>query len=64
MLVLSRRQGETVMIQGGIAVKVLEIRGSAVRLGIEAPREKAILREELLRDSEGRLEWPSAEHQP
>lgn len=48
MLVLSRRVGESIVIDGRITIKVFEVRGGAVRVGIEAPREVEVLREELL----------------
>jgi carbon storage regulator len=47
MLVLSRKKDEAVVIDGGIKVTVLEVRGNVVRLGIEAPSEVPILRSEL-----------------
>jgi carbon storage regulator len=48
MLVLSRREGESVVIDGEITVTILEIRGSQIRLGIEAPKEIAVWRKELV----------------
>lgn len=47
MLVLSRKVGERVWIGERIAVTVVRIAGGAVRLGIEAPPEMAVVREEL-----------------
>jgi carbon storage regulator len=47
MLVLSRKVGERVLIGDGIVVQVLEARGRRIRLGIEAPSEVSICREEL-----------------
>lgn len=47
MLVLTRRAGESIMIDGQIELKVLRIKGSQVHLGIEAPRETAIHRKEV-----------------
>ena len=47
MLVLSRRIGERIVIGGGIAVTVLEVRDEKVRLGIDAPREVRVDREEV-----------------
>lgn len=47
MLVLSRKSGQIVHINGNIKVSVVEIGGSRVRLGIEAPRDVRILRSEL-----------------
>jgi carbon storage regulator len=49
MLVLSRRVGETVVIDGGIRVTVVEMHGNKVRLGIEAPPAVRVDREEVHR---------------
>ncbi len=48
MLVLSRKFNESIVIDGGIKITVLEICGNRVRLGIEAPKEVGIMREELV----------------
>jgi len=48
MLVLARRESEAIVIDGEIVVTILEIRGSQIRLGIEAPKEIAVLRKELV----------------
>lgn len=48
MLILARREGETLLIGDNIEVTVLAVNGSQVRLGIEAPREIQVLREELV----------------
>ena len=48
MLVLTRRAGETLMIGDDIKVTVVGIKSGQVRLGIEAPKEVQIQREELL----------------
>jgi len=48
MLILSRRAGESVTIGNDIKVKVVSVSGNQVRLGIEAPREVRVLREEIL----------------
>ena len=47
MLVLSRKSGDAVLIDGDIKIKVIEVRGGVVRLGIEAPKEVPVLRDEL-----------------
>jgi carbon storage regulator len=47
MLVLSRKAGEKVCIGRDITVTVLEAQGNRVRIGIEAPAQLLILREEL-----------------
>jgi carbon storage regulator len=48
MLVLSRRVGEAIVIGDGTKVTVLAVDGQRVRLGIDAPEEIGIRREELL----------------
>ena len=50
MLILSRRPGEQMVIGDDILVEVLEVSGTQVRLGITAPREVTVLREELLHE--------------
>ena len=47
MLVLSRKVGERILIGDQISVTVVRIAGGGVRLGIEAPHELPIVREEL-----------------
>lgn len=48
MLVLTRKTGQSIVIDGGIEITVLEVRGEQVRLGIAAPREIKVNRKELL----------------
>jgi carbon storage regulator len=47
MLVIRRREGESLFIGGDVEVSILEIAGSQVKLGIRAPREVAVLRSEI-----------------
>jgi carbon storage regulator len=47
MLHLSRKQGEAVVIDGQVEVRVLEIRGKAVKLGITSPSHISVLRQEI-----------------
>lgn len=47
MLVLTRKTGEIIRIGDRITVRVLEARGSQVRIGIEAPDDVKIYREEI-----------------
>ncbi|MGH8597506.1 MAG: carbon storage regulator CsrA [Gammaproteobacteria bacterium] len=47
MLVLTRRAGESIMIDNDIELKVLKIRGSQVHLGIDAPKHAAVHRKEV-----------------
>lgn len=48
MLVLTRKQGESVLIGDEIEVRVLSVNGDKVRVGISAPRHLEIFRNELL----------------
>jgi carbon storage regulator len=47
MLILTRRMGETLMIGNQVTVTVLAIKGSQVRLGIDAPKDLEVFREEI-----------------
>jgi carbon storage regulator len=49
VLVLSRRQGESIVIGNHVTITVLEVRGDQIRLGIEAPRSVSVHREEVYR---------------
>ena len=48
MLVLTRRPGQTLTIGNNVTVTVLGIRGSQVRIGISAPNDIAVHREEIV----------------
>ncbi len=50
MLVLTRRAGESVMIGNDVIITVLEARGDVIRLGIQAPRDVQVHREEVFRE--------------
>ena len=58
MLVLSRKSGERVWIGDQIAVTILQISGGSVRVGIDAPTDVPIVREEI------RVAYPPEEHRP
>lgn len=47
MLILTRRVGETLMIGNDISVTVLGVKGNQVRIGVNAPKEVAVHREEI-----------------
>ena len=47
MLILTRRVGESVMIGDDITVTVLGVKGNQVRLGVNAPRDVSVHREEI-----------------
>jgi len=48
MLILTRKLDETLVIRNNVKVKVLDVSGNQVKIGIDAPREIRILRDELL----------------
>lgn len=48
MLVLTRKKGEAVYIGQNIEVKVLEVQGDQIKLGIEAPMDVEIFRKEIV----------------
>jgi carbon storage regulator len=69
MLVLSRKQTQSIIINGTTRITVLSIRGNQVRIGIEAPDSIAILREDLCEsvptnNGNRRPEAAGAVHQP
>ena len=47
MLVLTRKPDEGIRIGDDISIKIIEIKGGAIRIGIEAPRDKKIYRQEI-----------------
>lgn len=47
MLILTRRVGETLMVGDEVTVTVLGVKGNQVRIGVNAPREVAVHREEI-----------------
>ena len=46
MLVLARKAGQSIKIGDSITIKVMAFRGSSVRIGIEAPRHLAVVRDD------------------
>ncbi|HEX7860239.1 MAG TPA: carbon storage regulator CsrA [Verrucomicrobiae bacterium] len=47
MLILSRKPGETVVIDGRIRVKIMRVEGDVVKIGIDAPADISIHRQEI-----------------
>jgi carbon storage regulator len=56
MLVLTRKPGQSIMIGDGVEVQVLSVAGEKVRLGITAPRDVSIFRNEVYDRIEGEEE--------
>lgn len=63
MLILTRRVGETLMIGDQVSVTVLGVKGNQVRIGVNAPRDVAVHREEIYRRIEDEKSPPSSKHQ-
>ena len=57
MLILTRRVGESLMIGDDVTITVLGVKGNQVRIGVKAPKEVAVHREEIL----NRIEKASGE---
>ena len=66
MLILTRRVGETVMIGSDVTVTVLGVKGNQVRVGVNAPRDVAVHREEIFerikREQQAGLQAGYVEH--
>ncbi|MDA1161555.1 MAG: carbon storage regulator [Planctomycetota bacterium] len=62
MLVLSRKPGERILIGDKVAITIVRIGPNTVRLGIDAPRDMNIVREELCVEQSGEAELVS--HRP
>jgi carbon storage regulator len=66
MLILTRRVGETVMIGNDVTVTVLGVKGNQVRIGVNAPKDVAVHREEIYErikreeEQETRMQAPGA----
>jgi carbon storage regulator len=61
MLILTRRIGESIKIGDNVEVVVMGLNGSQIRLGIKAPREVAVHREEIFRRIQGEGARPAKE---
>ena len=63
MLILTRRVGETLMIGDSVTITVLGVKGNQVRLGVNAPKDVSVHREEIYqriqREHDGEENEPS-----
>ena len=68
MLILTRRVGETLMIGDDVTVTVLGVKGNQVRIGINAPKDLAVHREEIYqrirREQEGQKDVSGTSDDP
>jgi carbon storage regulator len=65
MLVLSRKAGEEIVVNGCIRLRIVGIRGNRVKIGIDAPRGVAVLRAEIAGpDTPGSVSAPAPALEP
>ena len=61
MLVLTRKPGEGIVIGDNITIKIVELKGGGVRIGIDAPKDKKIYRQELydriIDENKAAMQW-------
>jgi len=48
MLVLTRKEGQRVVLSNGVTIEIKQIRGRCIKIGVDAPKNVKILREEVL----------------
>ncbi|WP_288065054.1 carbon storage regulator CsrA [Rodentibacter caecimuris] len=61
MLILTRKVGESVLIGDDISITVLSVRGNQVKLGVQAPKEVSVHREEIYQQIKKKLDEPSSD---
>ena len=62
MLVLTRKHNETLHIGNDVVITIVRVRGDAVRIGIQAPKEVAIMRSELIATPVKQTDNPQDKH--
>ncbi|MDX1929436.1 MAG: carbon storage regulator [Pirellulaceae bacterium] len=62
MLVLTRKHNETLHIGNDVVITIVRVRGDAVRIGIQAPKEVAIMRSELMAIPAKQTDNPQDKH--
>ena len=60
MLILSRKVGQSIVIAGNIVVKVVRVDGDQIKLGIQAPEEISVNREEIQQQRDAGVPAPSS----
>ena len=60
MLILTRKPGETIKIGDGVEVTVIQVNGNQVRIGVKAPREVRVDREEIAERRINNPNWRKA----
>ncbi len=61
MLILTRRIGETIIIGDNVSVTVLGVKGNQVRLGVNAPKDVSVHREEIYQRIQGEKDSSSTD---
>ncbi|MDB2448869.1 carbon storage regulator CsrA [bacterium] len=61
MLILTRRVGETLMVGDEVTVTVLGVKGNQVRIGVNAPKDVAVHREEIYQRIQREMGQPEGE---
>ena len=64
MLILTRRIGETLMVGDDVTITVLGVKGNQVRIGVNAPKDVAVHREEIYERIQSEKAGNDAENEP